>query len=152
LSVAMGSDVNLVNAPILAKERQLKITGKKDPQGENETPSLSIRVVDEKETMTLKATVGTVGGFITELNGNSIELHPEGNLLYIENTDTPGVVGHLGTFLGAHKINISSMQLSRAQKGGAARTFLGLDDEMSKELIDELKKKEFIVEARFIKI
>ncbi|MBN8223067.1 MAG: phosphoglycerate dehydrogenase [Spirochaetes bacterium] len=152
LSVAMGDEVNLVNAPILAKERSLRITGKKDDKGEKEPSVVKITVYDEKERLTLKASVGATGGFITELNGNSIELKPEGNLLYIQNTDTPGVVGHLGTFLGEHKINISSMQLSRAAKGGEARTFLGLDDEMPKALIEQLKKKEFIVEARFIKI
>lgn len=152
LSVAMGDDVNLVNAPILAKQRSLRIAGVVDEKTEKEPSVMTITVYDEKERLSLKAAVGATGGVITELNGNSLKLRPEGNLLYILNNDTPGVVGKLGTLLGEHNINISSMELSRGKKGGEARTFLGLDDEMPKALLETLRKKEFIVEARFIKI
>ena len=119
---------------------------------EKEPSVITLTVYDEKERLTLKAAVGATGGVITELNGNPLKLRPEGNLLYILNTDTPGVVGKLGTLLGEHNINISSMELSRGKKGGEARTFLGLDDEMPKALLETIRKKEFIVEARFIKI
>jgi len=152
LSFAMGDEVNLVNAPILAKERGIKIVGTKEEKKEKEASFIRLNAYDEKGSMTLKATVGATGGYITELNGNSIELKPEGILLYIKNTDTPGVVGKLGTLLGEHKVNISSMQLSRASKGGEARTFLGLDEEPPKSLIETIRAKEFIVDARFIKI
>jgi len=152
LSVAMGDEVNLVNAPLLAKERSMRITARKDDDSEKEPSSMKLTAYDEKERLTLKAAVGATGGVITELNGNALKLRPEGNILYILNTDTPGVVGKLGTLLGEHNINISSMELSRAKKGGEARTFLGLDDELPKALLETIQKKEFIVEARFLKI
>jgi D-3-phosphoglycerate dehydrogenase / 2-oxoglutarate reductase len=152
LSVAMGDEVNLVNAPILAKSRSLAILGRKEEGTEKERSLISITTYDEKERLALKATIGGTGGVITEINGNSLELKPEGNLLYILNNDTPGVVGKLGTLLGEQKINISSMQLSRGSKGGEARTFLGLDEDLPAGILDALQKKEFIVEARFIKI
>ena len=152
LSVAMGDEVNLVNAPLLAKERSMRITARKDDNSEKEPSSMKLTAYDEKERLTLKAAVGATGGVITELNGNALKLRPEGNILYILNTDTPGVVGKLGTLLGEHNINISSMELSRAKKGGEARTFLGLDDELPKALLETIQKKEFIVEARFLKI
>lgn len=152
LTVAMGEDVNLVNAPLLAKERSLSISARKVEKSEKEPSMLALTVYDEKERLTLKATVGPIGGIVTELNGNPLRLRPEGNLLYILNTDTPGVVGKLGTLLGEYKINISSMELSRAAKGGEARTFLGLDDRLPKALLETIQKKEFIVDARFIKI
>lgn len=152
LTVAMGDEVNLVNAPLLAKERSMRITARKEERSEKEPSSMTLTVYDEKERLTLKAAVGATGGVITELNGNALKLRPEGNILYILNTDTPGVVGKLGTLLGEHNINISSMELSRAKKGGEARTFLGLDDELPKSLLKTIQEKEFIVEARFLKI
>ncbi|HNA79721.1 MAG TPA: phosphoglycerate dehydrogenase [Turneriella sp.] len=152
LTLAMGDEVNLVNAPLLAKERSMRITARKDEKTEKEPSSMTLTVYDEKERLTLKAAVGATGGVITELNGNALKLRPEGNILYILNTDTPGVVGKLGTLLGEHNINISSMELSRGKKGGEARTFLGLDDELPKALLETIQKKEFIVEARFLKI
>ncbi len=148
----MGDEVNLVNAPLLAKERSMRITARKDEKTEKEPSSMTLTVYDEKERLTLKAAVGATGGVITELNGNALKLRPEGNILYILNTDTPGVVGKLGTLLGEHNINISSMELSRGKKGGEARTFLGLDDELPRALLETIQKKEFIVEARFLKI
>jgi D-3-phosphoglycerate dehydrogenase len=152
LSVAMGDEVNLVNAPLLAKERSLRITARKAEKTEKEVSLIEMTIYDEKERLSLKAAVGATGGVITELNGNAIKLKPDGNLLYVLNTDTPGVVGKLGTLLGEHHINISSMELSRGKKGGEARTFLGLDDEIPKALLETIRQKEFIVEARFIKI
>ncbi len=152
LTPAMGDSVNLVNAPLLAKERSIQINARKEEHTEKDSPYFALTVYDEKERLTLKAAVGPVGGVITELNGNPLRLKPEGNLLYILNNDTPGVVGRLGTILGEHNINISGMELSRAQKGGEARVFIELDDVISKELVEKIQSKEFIVEARFIKI
>ncbi|MCS6972386.1 MAG: ACT domain-containing protein, partial [Leptospiraceae bacterium] len=152
LSVAMGDEVNLVNAPLLARERSLRVNSRKDETSSHEASHMQLTVYDEKERLTLRAAVGATGGMITELNGNALHLRPEGNILYILNNDTPGVVGKLGTILGEHNINISSMELSRGRKGGQARTFLGLDDELPPAVLEEIRKKEFIVEARFLKI
>ena len=47
---------------------------------------------------------------------------PSGVILLLENHDVPGIVGRIGTILGAHKVNIASMSLSRNEAGGKALT------------------------------
>jgi D-3-phosphoglycerate dehydrogenase len=81
-----------------------------------------------------------------------IEFKPVGSILYIRNRDVPRVVGELGNILGDAGINIASIQLSRAEKGGIAQTVLLLDESPGADVLKKLREKEFIVEARFVKV
>ena len=54
------------------------------------------------------------------MNGFKIDFHPESNLLYIQHTDKPGVIGNVGKILGDHAVNIATMQVGRKEAGGEA--------------------------------
>ena len=77
---------------------------------------------------------------IVRLFSQSVEIPVTGTLLLLNNTDKPGIVGHLGTLLGKHKVNIASMSLSRDTVGGKALTVLSHDSVPPQPLLDELKK------------
>src|SRR5438046_7453328 len=64
---------------------------------------------------------------IVSINARPVEARPHGVILVLENTDRPGMVGRIGTLLGAHGVNIATMSLSRNQAGGMALTVLNLD-------------------------
>jgi len=68
------------------------------------------------------------------------EIPVTGTLLLLNNTDKPGIVGHLGTLLAKHKVNIASMSLGRDTAGGLALTVLSLDSAPPPAVLDELKK------------
>ena len=74
------------------------------------------------------------------LFSQSVEIPVAGTLLLLNNADKPGIVGHLGTLLGKHKVNIASMSLGRDQAGGRALTVLSLDSAPPVALLEELKK------------
>ena len=57
---------------------------------------------------------------IVRLFSQSVEIPVTGTLLLLNNTDKPGIVGHLGTLLARHKVNTASMSLSRDTVGGLA--------------------------------
>src|SRR6202044_181177 len=48
---------------------------------------------------------------IVRLYSQSVEIPVTGTLLLLNNTDKPGIVGHLGTLLGKYNVNIASMSL-----------------------------------------
>ena len=48
-----------------------------------------------------------------KINGRHVEAKPEGVIFLLENRDRPGIVGHVGTLMGKHSVNIASMSLSR---------------------------------------
>jgi D-3-phosphoglycerate dehydrogenase len=54
------------------------------------------------------------------VNGYDIEMAPATNMLFFEYEDRPGVIGKVGTILGQHEINIATMDVGRASRGGTA--------------------------------
>jgi D-3-phosphoglycerate dehydrogenase / 2-oxoglutarate reductase len=89
---------------------------------------------------------------IVRLFSQSVELPVTGTLLFLNNTDKPGIVGHLGTLLGKHKVNIASMSLSRDTVGGLALTVLSLDSVPSPAVIEELQKDADISNVKVVKL
>ena len=89
---------------------------------------------------------------IVKINERFVEAVPEGVILLLENKDRPGAVGHVGTILGKHQVNIASMSLGRDVQGGAALTLLNLDSRPSDDLLAALAADGDIVSARVIEL
>jgi D-3-phosphoglycerate dehydrogenase len=75
---------------------------------------------------------------------------PEGVLFLMNNKDRPGIVGHLGTLMGKHQVNIASMSLNRDNAGGQALTVLNLDSVPSQAALDEIQQDPDISNLRVV--
>lgn len=135
-----GEGINYVNAPILCKERGIRII-----ENFNETTSdyiNSIDIIFESENLRkqkLKLTSVLNRPFIVQFNDYDLEFEPAGILLIIKNKDVPGVIGSIGTYLGNQKINIASLELSRNIKGDVAYSVIKIDEMLTKEQLEEFK-------------
>jgi D-3-phosphoglycerate dehydrogenase / 2-oxoglutarate reductase len=89
---------------------------------------------------------------IVRLFSQPVELPVTGTLLFLNNTDKPGIVGYLGTLLGKHKVNIASMSLSRDTAGGSALTVFNLDSAPPQALLEELQKDADISNVKVVKL
>jgi D-3-phosphoglycerate dehydrogenase len=89
---------------------------------------------------------------IVNINSRPVEARPQGVVLVLENTDRPGMVGRIGTLLGAHGVNIATMSLSRNQAGGTALTVLNLDNAPGEQLLNEIRASEDIHSAQVIQL
>ncbi len=87
---------------------------------------------------------------IVRLFSQPVEIPISGTLLLIRNQDRPGIVGQLGTVLGAHGVNIATMSLSRDDAGGQALTVLHLDSVPSPAALVELVKDPAITNVRVV--
>ena len=58
----------------------------------------------------------------------------ESPTLIIRNEDRPGMVGEVSAMLGYHDMNIATMQLYRAQRGGLAVMVLEFDQPVPPQL------------------
>ena len=87
---------------------------------------------------------------IVRLFSLPVEMPISGTVLLIRNQDQPGIVGRLGTVLGAHGVNIANMSLSRDAAGGQALTVLHLDSAPPKAALDELVRDPAITSARVV--
>ena len=143
LSTSNLKDVNNVNVRSVAQSIGITVEEKKsdEPVTFNEW----VHVQAFKGAEKLISAGGTFFGSpnnprIVRLFSQSVEIPVTGTLLMLNNCDKPGIVGHLGTLLGKHKVNIASMSLGRDTVGGKALTVLSLDSVPPPALLEELKK------------
>jgi D-3-phosphoglycerate dehydrogenase len=142
---ATGSeDVTYVNAPGLAAER-----------GVTSSVSTSADSPEYRSMISLHAALasghqikvdGTLMGIkktekIIAIDGFDLDLPPTENLLFLRYIDKPGVVGAVGNTLGAAKINIAGMQVSREAAGGRALMALTVDSPVSDSVTETIKKE-----------
>jgi len=61
------------------------------------------------------------------------------HMIYITNTDVPGMIGFMGTTLGEAGVNIANFQLGREKEGGDAIALLYVDGPVSEAVLDKLR-------------
>ncbi len=69
-------------------------------------------------------------------------------MVYITNTDVPGMIGFIGTTLGAAGVNIANFQLGRDKQGGDAIALLYVDGALSDEVLAKLTANTAIRQAK----
>jgi D-3-phosphoglycerate dehydrogenase len=153
LSPVMESAVNYVNAPLVAKERGIKIVESKGEGVGDFASSIVVRAKNGKQNLEVEGAIfGAKHPRIVRVNDFYLEAVPEGYILVLQNRDVPGVVGAVGTILGNNGINIAGMELGRSEKGGNAISFTHVDEAVSKKAIDELLALPQIVSAELVKL
>jgi hypothetical protein len=130
--------VNMVNAPVIARERGIEVAEVKHERASDYNSMIRLTVTTEKYT---RAVTGTLFGGkhprIVDIKGIEIEAEFAPHMLYITNDDKPGFIGRLGTILGENKVNIATFHLGRDKPGGSAIALVQVDQPLSKELMDE---------------
>jgi D-3-phosphoglycerate dehydrogenase len=152
LQIAGGSEINEVNAPAFAETLGLKISESRLSAPGDYTDMLEVSAAGEGRTVSVGGAFFGATPRIVSINSRPVEARPQGVVLVLENTDRPGMVGRIGTLLGAHGVNIATMSLSRNQAGGTALTVLNLDTAPSETLLREICRSEDIHSARVIQL
>jgi D-3-phosphoglycerate dehydrogenase len=153
LSPVVESAVNYVNAPMMAKERGIKIVESKGEEAGDFASSITVTAKNGKENLEIEGAIfGAKHPRIVRVNSFYLEAVPEGYILILQNNDVPGVVGAVGTILGNNGINIAGMELGRSEKGGNAISFTHVDEVVSKKALDELRALPQIVSATLVKL
>jgi len=134
-----SGSANYLNAPSLAEGRGIRVTESRPADICEFTDLLTLTIGNSKETASVAATFFGSEPRIVQFQEHRIDATPAGNLLLLENTDSPGIVGAVGRVLGESKINIASMSLSRNQVGGKALSILNLDSQVDKATLAQLE-------------
>jgi D-3-phosphoglycerate dehydrogenase / 2-oxoglutarate reductase len=142
LQPVLAQSVNFVNAPYVAEQRGIRVTESKSA-GEEDYPNyLCIEVEDEHGRRRIGGTVlGRRDLRIREIDEFQIDLHPEGHMLLAWHRDRPGIIGTVGTLLGAAKINIAGMFVGRREVGQQAIMVLTVDDPVPEPLQAQIKEQ-----------
>jgi D-3-phosphoglycerate dehydrogenase len=132
--------VSFVNAPIIARERGIAISETRSSVSSDYVNLVAVTAeTDQGEVSVAGTLVGKRNDQrVMHVNGYDIEMAPATNMLFFEYEDRPGVIGKVGTILGEHEVNIATMDVGRASRGGTALMGLTLDSPAGQAVIDEI--------------
>nr|WP_239020784.1 NAD(P)-dependent oxidoreductase [Nakamurella antarctica] len=133
--------VTFVNAPSLASEHGLTLTGTQTAEIGDYRSSVSLRAAMPDGAA--RSVSGTLSGpqqvaKLIEINGRHFDLRAAGNLLVLAYPDRPGVMGTVGALLGREEINIQAAQISQEISGHASIMVLRVDAVPAAELMEEV--------------
>jgi len=143
--------VNMVNALVVAKERNVEITEViRDREGDYHT-LIRLKVITEKGPRDVAGTLfADERPRIVDVNGINVEAELTPKMLFVINDDKPGFVGSLGALLGTAEINIATFHLGRAEKGENALALVSVDQEISDELLSEMAALPQIMQVKVL--
>jgi D-3-phosphoglycerate dehydrogenase len=145
--------INMVNAPVMAKERGISIDVTKNAEAKNVASSIAAIVTTAKGTNTITGTVFSDKIMrIIEINGFDVEMTPADNVMVIFNDDKPGVIGATGTVLGRGGINIQTMGVGQKAKEKKAVLAVSLDAMPDEATMKEISQLDFVNEVFLCKL
>ena len=144
-------DVSFINAPYLAKDRNILVAETKTDQFDKFNDLIVFTLRTDQEEKTIAGTVfSDKSGRVVLFDRFHLDIIPEGTFIYFRNVDRPGIIGKVGTILGDNEINIADFELGR-QAGGEAIAFVSVDSTISKKVLDDMKAIDGMLEVRVVR-
>ena len=141
LEKAMDTEVNIVNAEVLLRERGVEIVEESHSERGAFNSSMRVDLTTEHKTYTIAGTLfGNEMPRLVRVQDFILEAYLDGILFVFHHDDVPGIIGKVGTIFGAHNVNIAQMSVGRAsnEPGSAAIGVLNLDSQPPQAAIDEV--------------
>lgn len=153
LKPLLAEKVTVVNARSLAADRGVEVVESTSSARVAFSNLMALRL---KTSDTEFSVAGTLFGRnhlrLVDVDGVEVDAIPQGHVLFVKNDDTPGVVGHIGTLLGARGINIARMTVGRKPGSSRAVMLIEVDSEVPAEVLAEVAGMAGIREARAIRL
>jgi D-3-phosphoglycerate dehydrogenase len=136
----MLGTVNVVSAPVLAKERSMIIEEtRREAEGDYES-LITVTVVTGEQTRSVAGTVYADGRpRLINIKGIRMDAEFGPSMLYVTNQDRPGFVGRFATLLAEAGINIATFHLGRESEGGNAIALVEIDGTASPDLLAKVQ-------------
>ncbi len=133
-------DVNLVSAPVVAREKGIQISTTNQDKSGVFDGYIKVTVVTGKRERSIAGTVFSDGKprFI-QIKGITIDAEIGAHMLYTTNEDVPGIIGKLGQTMGENDVNIANFTLGRSAAKGEAIALLYVDSEVPDAVIKQLQ-------------
>ncbi len=150
LDVSLRESATYINAPYLAKDRNITVEETKTDQFDKFNDLIIVVVKTDVEEKSIAGTVfADKLGRIVLLDRFHLDIIPEGTFLHFRIFDRPGIIGRVGTILGNHGINIAGFGVSRNITGEEV-AFVSVDNAIGKEVLNEILGIDGMIEAKVI--
>ena len=134
-------DVNVVSAPIVAKDRGIIVEEtRREAEGDYES-LITVTIVTDRQTRSVAGTVYADGRpRLINIKGIRMDVEFGPSMLYVTNQDKPGFVGRFATLLAGAGINIATFHLGRDSAGGNAIALVEIDGTVSPDLLAKVQQ------------
>ncbi|MEZ5826839.1 MAG: ACT domain-containing protein, partial [Geminicoccaceae bacterium] len=151
LLAPLMASVNMVNAPAVARSRNIGVTTSQCADVEAYQTLVCVTVETERGSRDLHGTlVHGADPRIVRMRGIDIEASLGAHMLYVRNNDQPGFVGGLGRVLGDAGINIATFHLGRSSAGGEAIALVEVDSNVPKDLLDKIAALPNVLQVKYL--
>ncbi len=144
------TEVNMVNAPVVAKERGIKVSETRRPrEGIYEGYiKVTVRLADSS-TRRVAGTVFSDGRpRLIQIKDINMEAEFAPHMLYVVNEDKPGFIGRLGTLLGEAGVNIANFNLGRSAPGADAIALVEVDGPVEDKVLAAIARLPLVKQAK----
>ncbi|MCF8721363.1 phosphoglycerate dehydrogenase [Nitrospina gracilis] len=140
--------VNMVNAPFIAKERNVEVQELKSNEIKDYTSTIQVHVTTKEGAREITGSIfGKGDPRIVRIDDYYFEAVISKHMLILSNKDVPGVIGNLGNVLGKHNINIAGFHLGRIGESGNAVSVINIDTPPTSEALRELRETSNVLEV-----
>ncbi len=140
--------VNMVNAPVLARERGLDVAETVHDRPSEYQTLVRVTISTDKLTRTVAGTLfAGASPRLVEIKGIKVEADFGRHMLYVTNQDKPGFIGRFGATLAGAGINIATFHLGRAAQGGDAICLVSVDEPVPEDVLAMVRTLPLVVQA-----
>ena len=145
----MLQEVNVVSAPVVAKDRGI-IVDETTRAGDCDYESLmTITVETERQTRAVSGTVFADGRpRIVNIKGIRMDAEFGPSMIYITNLDKPGFIGKFSSTMGDAGINIATFHVGREKAGGNAIALIEIDGELPDDVLAKVRALPQVQQAK----
>ncbi len=145
----MLGDVNVVSAPIVAKERGIVVEEMTREAGGDYESLITLTVITDRLERSVSGTVYADGRpRIVDIKGIRMDAEFGQSMIYVTNEDKPGFIGRLGTLLGDAGINIATFHVGREAAGANAIALIEIDGAIPPKVLDEVRRIPHVQQAK----
>jgi D-3-phosphoglycerate dehydrogenase len=144
----MMAGANMVNAPLLARERGIEVAETVHDRPSEYQTLVRITVTTNRQVRSLAGTLfaGSKPRLVN-LKGIPVEADFARHMLYVTNQDKPGFIGRFGATLAEAGINIATFHLGRAEAGGDAICLVSVDEKVGEDVLALVRRLPLVVQA-----
>lgn len=143
--------VNMVNAPVVAKERGIEVSTVKNEKKGDYQSLVKLTVKTEKGEQFVSGTLFESQPRLVEVSSVKLEAGLGARMLYVNNEDKPGLIGNLGKVLGDAGINIANFHLGRSSnKSTGAIALVEVDSEPSNDVVIAVGKLPSVIQVKLL--
>jgi D-3-phosphoglycerate dehydrogenase len=145
----MLQDVNVVSAPVVAKERGIMIEETTREMAGDFESLITVTVVTDKQARSVSGTVFADGRpRIVNIKGIRMDAEFGSSMIYITNLDKPGFIGRFSSTLGEAGINIATFHVGREAPGGNAIALIEIDGELPDAVLAKVRALPQVQQAK----